>query len=232
MKNKEKLEQLDSKLESVHGDRLEWQLKLLGWVILIFTVVSIVILALVSGYVSWKEIKEATETGEGIPVAGIPLSLQYALSLFAATLISLAIVVALTGIYFWRPMKEHLQVRKTNIETNIDAASYTKQVAEIHWKEAKEAKKKVREEAKEILAESKLQADREKRAILEQTKKEQDSLIEKSREQIEKEKEQLKDDIRREILATSLLAAEKIIEKELDADANQRMVNELLESLK
>ncbi len=226
--NKRRLEEIEEKLDRVHGDRLEGKLRFIGWIILIFTVISVVTLALVSGYVSWKELAE----GEGGMPGGIPLSLEYALSLFIATLISLLVIVIITAIYFWRPMKQHLQVRKENIETNIDAASYTKKAAESHWLEAKEAKVAAREEASKILSESKLRADKEKREILDQAKREQDLLIEKTREQIEKEKEQLKDDIRNEILSTSMLAAEKIIEKELDANANQKMIDELIEALK
>lgn len=228
LENLDKLEEIESKLTHIHGDRNEMKLRVIGWIILIFTVISITTLALVSGYVSFKEMSEGSS---GMP-AGIPLSLKYALALFISTLISLAIVVALTSIYFWRPMKEHLQVRKSNIETNIDAASYTRQVAESEWLKAREAKKQVKEEGKEIISQFKTQADKERKSILEQTKKEQNLLIEKSREQIEKEKEQLRDDIRKEILSTSLLAAEKIIEKELNSDANEKMINELLNSLK
>ncbi len=210
------------------ADKVDGIVRFIGWIILIFTVISIVVLALVSGYISFTELAESES---GMP-AGIPLSLEYALALFISTLIALSVVFMLVTIYFWKPMKEHLEVRKNNIEANIAAASHSQAAAENKWAEAKQAKAKVKEEAKEIIAESKLEADRERRRILDQTKNEQNSIIEKSREQIEKEKAQLQDDIRKEILTTSLLAAEKIIERELDAAANEKMVNELLEALK
>ncbi len=222
MSNKDRLKEL----EHINSSKLDKKLKAIAWTILIFTVISIVILALVSGYLGFVEAKE---TGA---MPGIPLSLQYALALFVATLISLFIVFGLTAIFFWKPMKQHLEIRKTNIETNIDAASYTKTAAENNWKEAKLAKSKVKEEAKEIISNSKNLADKERREILEKAKKEQENLIQKTREQIEKEKEQLKDDIRQEILSTSLVAAEKILEKELNADTNKKMINELIDSLK
>ncbi len=202
-------------------------LKLVGWIILLVTLLSIVILSFYAGIVSFEELSE----GGGMP-AGIPLSLEYALALFVATLIALAIIFALTLAFIWKPLKKNLEIRRVNIETNIDAASYTRKVAEANWAESKEAKAKVKIEGKEIISEAKIEADREKKKALDATKKEQDSLIEKSRAQIEKEKEQLKDDIRNEILSTSLLAAEKILEKELDQDANNKMINELIESLK
>ncbi len=231
-------EQIDKEIKAIKKEEIQVQankvegfIKLVGWIILIFTVLSIVILAFVSGYISFSEMAEAAEDGGGMP-AGIPLSLEYALALFVSTLISLSVVFMLVAIYFWRPMKEHLEIRKSNIAANIEAASHSQVAAENKWAEAKRAKLEVKEKAKEIIAESKVEADRERRKILDQTRAEQNSIIEKSREQIEKEKAQLQDDIRKEILSTSLLAAEKIIEKELDSDANKKMVNELLEALK
>ncbi len=203
------------------------KLKFVGWIILLVTLLSIIMLSFYAGIVSFNELSE----GEGMP-AGIPLSLEYAMALFVATLISLTIIFALTLAFIWKPLKKNLEIRRVNIETNIDAASYTRKVAEANWAESKEAKQKVKEEGKEIISTAKLEADREKKKALDATKREQDSLIEKSRAQIEKEKEQLKDDIRNEILSTSLLAAEKILEKELDQDANNKMINELIESLK
>ncbi len=224
----QEIEKLNDEITDMQPQKLNPWVRVVGWLILLFTVASIVVLAIVSGLVSYHELVEGNS---GMP-AGIPLSLQYALALFFATLIALAIVFALTTIYFWKPIKEHLEVRRTNIETAIDAASYARKAAESNWKEAKQEKTKVKEEARAIIADSKLDGDREKRKILDAAKREQDLLIEKNREQIQKEKAQLQDDIRNEILSTSLLAAEKIIEKELDAEANQKMVNELLESLK
>ncbi len=220
--NTERLEEL----ELINSAKIDKKLRIVAWTILLFTVASLIILAIVSGLISYKEIEESGS------VAGIPLSLQYALALFAATLISLFIIVALTFIFFWKPMKELLAERKLKIETNIESAANANKLAELNWKESKDSKQEVKAEARTIISESRTQADKERREILDKAKQEQDALIMKSREQIEKEKEQLKDDIRNEILSTSILAAEKILEKELDSDANNKMVNELLEALK
>ncbi len=229
MKNMDKeILNIENYEKNIEDSKSDWKLKLAGWTILLVTLACIVILSIYAGIVSFNELAE----GEGGMPAGIPLSLEYALALFCATLISLTIVVILSFKFFWKPIRKNLEIRRQNIETNIDAASYTRKLAEASWAEAKVEKTKIKDQAKEIISESKLEAERLKRETLEKTKKEQDALIERSRDQIEKEKEQLKDDIKNEILSTSLLAAEKILEKELDADANQKMINELIESLK
>ncbi len=220
--NKERLE----KLETIESDKLDKKLKAIAWTILIFTVISIIVLAITTGILSYKEM------AEGMGIAGIPLSLKYALALFIATLISMGIVTALVAIFFWKPMKENLKVRKDNIATNIEAANYTKKVAEANWAEAKAEKAKIKAEAKDILSTAKQNAEKERKAILDKAKVDMDLAVERNRKDIEAEKEQLKDDIRNEILSTSLLAAEKILEKEINSDANNKMINELLDSLK
>jgi|GEM_PF-3249542 len=42
----------------------------------------------------------------------------------------------------------------------------------------------------------------------------------------------MKEDIKNEIVSTAIIAAEKIIEKNLDSKNNQKMVEELIENLK
>lgn len=233
MENNKENSQINKKINttSTTPEKSDTLLKVVGWIILIITLVCVVLLAIVGGIMSFEEMKEASNEGGGMP-AGIPLSLHYALSLFIATLISFGIVFLLAAKFFWKPMKDHLEIRKQNIETNIDAASYSRKEAQKELEDAKKSKKQIKDKAEVILAESKTLANKERREILDQAKREQDALIERTREQIEKEKEQLKDDIRNEILSTSLLAAEKIIEKQLDAEANTKMINELLDSLK
>lgn len=223
MKTREqRLEELEE--FEVH-QKLDKRLQFVGWIILLLTVASLVILAIVSGMISYNE---ALETG----ITGIPITLEYGLILFIATLISLAIIFILATVFFWKPMKNHLKIRKENIETNIDAASYTRKVAEQEYIKAANKNKGAKEEAKQLMSQTKELANKEKREILEKAKYEQDQLIERSRAQIEKEKEQLKDEIRQEIISTSIVAAEKILEKELDENANQKMVEELLNSIK
>ncbi len=223
MKNrKDRLEELEE--FDVHA-KLDKRLQLVGWIILLLTVFSLVILAIVSGMISYNE---AVESG----ISGIPLTLEYGLILFITTLISLTVIFILSSVFFWKPMKEHLKIRKENIETNIDAASYTRKVAEAEYSKAASKNKAAKDEAKQLMSQTKELANKERREILDRAKAEQDQLIERARTQIEKEKEQLKDEIRQEIISTSMVAAEKILEKELDANSNEKMVEELLNSIK
>lgn len=199
-------------------------LKIFSWVMLIVTVLSVMVLAIISGVMTYND-----SVSSGIP-AGIP-GLQLSMSLFFATFIALIIIFIISTYFFWKPMKEHLEIRKTNIETNISAASYKNKEAEEHLIKSASTEKTARITAKEIVAASKQEANDEKRSIISEAKEQTDKIIEQSREQIVKEKKQMQEEIKLEILQTSLLAAEKIIEKNMDSKKNIQMIEELISKL-
>ncbi|BDU67389.1 MAG: hypothetical protein TYPL_0420 [Candidatus Tyloplasma litorale] len=221
-KNKRSFE----KEKSLESNKSSFWLRFFGWLILIFTVLSLVVLSIVSGVISYQEVIEGTGVG------GIPLSLQYAGALFLATLIALLVIFLLVKKFFWKPMNDHLKIRKENIETNIELSSYKNKIAEKELKDSLEQNRKAKIEANKIIENSKIVANKHKKMILEELKEKTNKIIEQSREQIEKEKKLMEEDIREEIISTSILMAEKIIQKNLNSESNKEMIDELLKSLK
>lgn len=220
-KNKSKIKWKDMSSENKKDKIIE----IIGWIILTLTVLSLIALSITAGIISFNEL----EAGD---VAGVPVGIEFAFAMFIATLFALAVVFALVYFFLWEPMNNHLEKRTTNIETNIDAASYKNKEADKNYEKSLKTEKEANREAKEIIGESKQIAVKQKREILNETKLESAKILEQSRSQIEKEKDQMRQEIKQEILETSLIAAEKIIEKELDSDVNNRMIEELISELK
>lgn len=219
--NKEK--NTNSKNSKLTKDKI---IDYIGWAILILTVISLVILAIFGGVITYNEAVDGS-TG----VAGIPLSLQMALALFIGTLITMGIVALLVYHFLWEPLNNQLEIRKENIKTNIDAASFKNKEAEKSYQEALLIEKEANKEAKNIIDEGKKEANSQKRNILNESKQQSEKIIIDGRNQIEKEKSQMSEEIRKQIIETSILAAEKIIEKELDQSVNNKMIDELLNEL-
>ncbi len=167
--------------------------------------------------------------GEGSNV-GIP-SLQLSISLFLATLFALAILILLIYKLFWKKINSHLEIRKTNIETNIKAASYKNEEANKNLIKSEKELKAIKTDGEEIIKNAITEANIEKSEIKKDAKKTVDDMIKKSRDQILKEKESMSDEIRQEIIETAIIAAKKIIENELDEETNSKMINELIDSL-
>ncbi len=161
---------------------------------------------------------------------GIP-ALQLSASLFIATIFALSILILLIYKLFWHKMKKHLEIRKENISANISVAKYKNEEAEENYKKSEISLKGSKSEGNKIIEASIKEAKIEKRSIKDETKKEADLILERAREQIEREKASMESDIKKEILETSILAAQKIIEKELDEKTNKKMINELIDKL-
>lgn len=210
----------DSKNEkkNIWMDIAAWSIVIIG--------ILLVILGIVFGI-----IQMANEIAEGDATVGIP-TLKLSLSLFFATLIAFAIIFAAIYFLFWDKIKTGLDDRKKNVESNIAIAKFKSDEAEKNFKISEDEIKKAELEGKEIINESKKEAIVVKKEIMTDAKDQSEELLTQSREQIEIEKKQMESQIRQEILETSLLAAEKIIEKELDEDANKKMINDLIKSLK
>lgn len=222
--NSKKLTNFNHKKE-IKIKNKERNINIFGYIVLSITVISLVILAICSAIFGYRE---AIDMG----VAGVPLSVQYALALFIATLISILIILIIVKKFFWKPLNNHLESRKENIASNINEASLKNEESKLNYEKSLKEKEKSKKNAKEIIEASKKEAILKKREILDDAKKQSEKILEQSRNQIEKEKIQMMQEIKNEIIETSLMVAEKIIEKEIDNKTNEKMIEELLLSLK
>jgi len=88
-----------------------------------------------------------------------------------------------------------------------------------------------RSEAQEILAKAKTVSQKERETLLAKAREEYDALLARARKDIETEKEKAILALRREAVELSIAAASRVIEANLDTDANRRLVTEFLEGL-
>ena len=101
--------------------------------------------------------------------------------------------------------------------------------------EADKARQEEREEAKadreRILEESRRQAQK----LFEQARQGADEdlreRLDKNREEIDAENRRIREQIRRDVVELTLMAAEKVTGKSLDADDQRRLVDETIEEL-
>ena len=198
--------------------------KALAWTAVIFVVLFTIFMVIVGGFISDYEIKDKGG------IIGVPLAMPIAVLI--GTVVSLGAVLVMTWYFSWDPINEKLEARKKSIQKNIDDAKEKLIQAEMNDKISFENLKKSKTQSIDIIASSKKEGNNLKKEIIDSTKKQSETIISNSREQITLEKKQMQDEIKDEIISTSILAAEKIIEKELDDSKNQEMVIELINKLK
>src|SRR5438309_1872024 len=86
-------------------------------------------------------------------------------------------------------------------------------------------------QAQELIAQARAVAEKERAALLAQAREQYEQLLDRARKEIESEKEKAILELRREAVDLSIAAASKLIEANLDSDANRRLVMEYLASL-
>jgi F-type H+-transporting ATPase subunit b len=124
-----------------------------------------------------------------------------------------------------------IDARRERIREALDEADKARQEA----RELRELTKAEREEAKadreRILEESRGQAQK----LFEQARQRADEdlreRLEKNQQELEAENRRIQAQIRRDVVELTLLAAEKVTGKALDADDQRRLVDETIEEL-
>jgi len=119
-----------------------------------------------------------------------------------------------------RKIKHQLEeAERLNAEAKAAFEKNQKQLAAAH------------EQAAALLNEAKTVAQQEREAALKKTREEQEHLLERARKEIEAEKGRAITELRREAVDLSLAAASKLMEENLDTDANRKLVSQYLSSI-
>ena len=119
-----------------------------------------------------------------------------------------------------RRMQKLLEdAEKTNAEAQRLLEEHKKQIAAAH------------NQAQEILSKAKTVAQKERETLLAKAREEYDALLNRARKDIDAEKEKAILALRREAVELSIAAASRVIEANLDTEANRKLVTEFLESI-
>jgi F-type H+-transporting ATPase subunit b len=148
-----------------------------------------------------------------------------------ATLIAQTIVffvlVTFTMKLVWPPIIRALDERAKRIADGLAAAEKGKQNLASAEARSAEIEKEARARAQEVIS----AAEKRAAAIIDEAKQaarqEGDRIIAGARAEIEQEATQLRDALRRQVAALAVTGAEKILKREVDAQAHSAMLAEL-----
>lgn len=124
-----------------------------------------------------------------------------------------------------------VEERERRIQKQLEEAEKANAEAQRLLEEHKKQIAAARTEAQDILAKAKTVSQKEREALLAKAREEYDALLTRARKDIDMEKEKAIQALRREAVELSIAAASRVIEANLDTEANRRLVTEFLESL-
>jgi F-type H+-transporting ATPase subunit b len=131
----------------------------------------------------------------------------------------------------WPALLKMVEEREARIAKQLADAEKANAEAARLLEEHRQALAQARAEAQEIMAGAKSVAQKERELLLAKTREEQEQLLERARREIEAEKEKAILALRQEAVDLSIAAASKLVEANLDSDANRRLVLDYLATL-
>ncbi|MCG8123770.1 MAG: F0F1 ATP synthase subunit B [Candidatus Thiodiazotropha taylori] len=146
-------------------------------------------------------------------------------------LLSFAVFVWFTMKYVWTPIMGALETRKKEIADGLAAAERGQHEQEL----AKERAKDVLHEAKAQAAEIVAQAQKRAAEIVDESKDtarvEGDRILTAEQSEIEQEANRAREQLREKVGMLAVAGAEKILKKEISADAHQDIVTALAKEI-
>lgn len=169
------------------------------------------------------------EPAGGVPEEFTPFSINTGLIFWTLLVFSLLLVVLWK--FGWPSILKSVEDREARIAQQLDDAERANADAARLLEEHRKALSDARAEAQEIVARANAVAQKEREQLLAQARVEQDQLLERARRDIEAEKEKAILALRREAVDLSIAAASKLVEANLDDEANRRLALEYLSNL-
>lgn len=155
-------------------------------------------------------------------------ALGISLTEFIFYLINFLILVGALAKFLYKPFLEMLDNRKQSIKDALDNAELTNRRADEKMSSYNKRIAKVEEEGREIIRVAKQKADAQAATIIEEANKKASDIITKAEAAIEREKEKAMEDMRQEIAALAIMAAEKIVEQEIQRMGQEAIVDEVI----
>lgn len=130
--------------------------------------------------------------------------------------------------YFFEKVRKFMEDRSNSIQDAFDSAEAINRKADEKMENYNRRIADVEAKGRDIIREAKVRADAQAREIIEDANKQASEIISKAERNIEREKEKATEEMRREIAALAILAAEKIVERELENAGQEAVVDEII----
>jgi F-type H+-transporting ATPase subunit b len=147
------------------------------------------------------------------------------------TLLIFGILLAVLWKMAWPGILKSVEEREQRIQRQLDEAERRREEAARLLEEQKQLLAAARTEGLEMIARAKIQAQKEREALLAKAHEEQEQLLARARSEIAAETAKAILTVREEAVDLSLAAASKLIEANLDSDANRRLVTNYIDHL-
>lgn len=147
------------------------------------------------------------------------------------TLINLLIIFLIFRFLLYKPVCKMLDKRKEMAAAEIDEARKAKEAAQKAEEEYTARLADAKAEASEIMKQATLRAQKREEEIVDEANKKAAEIRNKAEESIERDKQRALNEIKNEISDIVVMAAGKVVEKEISASDNEEIISKFLEEV-
>ncbi len=148
------------------------------------------------------------------------------------TVCNFLLLVFLLKKFAWGPVIGALEKRENQIESDKQTAAAARQSAEELKAQLDERLAQLSNEAAQKMAAAVKAGEAQKEQLLAQAKAQTERMVQQAKDQIEAEKNKALADVRGEIAQLSLLAASRVLERQVKDSAADQIVAQVLEEVK
>jgi F-type H+-transporting ATPase subunit b len=147
------------------------------------------------------------------------------------TAVTFLALVWLLGRFAWKPLLGAIDAREQSIRDSFDRASKDQDEAASLLGQHRELLAAARRERAEAVDQGKRDAEKVKAEILEEAKRQREQVLKETQSQVDVGLRKARSDLRSTAVDLAILAAEKLLTKNLDDPTQRRLVEEHLSEL-
>jgi F-type H+-transporting ATPase subunit b len=148
---------------------------------------------------------------------------------FVFVAINLIVLFLLMRKFLFKPITNLMEERKSSIEQGLKDAENAKIEAAEARKKYDEQIKNIKLDGDKLLNEVKVKAAREYDEIISNAKKDALTVVQRGHEDVERERAEMLKQTRQQIAVLAIAAASKLVQANMDSDANKSMVDKFID---
>ena len=150
---------------------------------------------------------------------------------FFAQILNFLILVAILRALCYKPVVRMIKAREDKIAESLAKADSDVAEAESLKTDYQAQLAEAREKAQAIVDKAEKVAASNRETSLQDTKREIEQMKKAAQAEIQRDRERAADQLKKEIVALSLLAAGKVVEKNMEASENEALVGDFIDKL-
>lgn len=150
---------------------------------------------------------------------------------FVFQLVNTLIIFFILKKYLYKPTRSFMDNRTKSIEDAMNEAVNKGKEAEAVLASYQEKLDNIKEERNEIIRDASKRAEQRGDEIVKKAQEEAQKIVEKANNDIQRERQKAMNEMKDQMAALVILAASKVIEKELNVDVHQKMIKEFIDEV-